>query len=392
MSEQDAGTCRSCGARLTPDAELCALCGWPVGADDHDLRDDDAPESEATASDARQAPSAKDEEGAVDAKPYCHMCGQQNPAGARFCSSCGTKLEQPDEVAKQAKSTPPESAKSEPVQPQEDISKPVKPVVDEKTQAPTSQTEQQVQGWQVGVLIAAGILIVSALYLITGFSKRAFPKIEETPQQAQAETRGQAATQQGGSQAAAQRTLPADLASTLEALESEAESLSGDALIEKQREIVALLSEASRPDRAAPFQEKIAATVNTAEDWFQAGHFLYDWMDTLEGEQRFIIAERAALAYENGLETTNDLNVRTALAMAYLNTRAPMQGVQQIRQVLSEEPDHLQGNFYYGVMLMQINRLDQAKVQFERVKQLVPEGTNLYEQADMMLENLSTLN
>lgn len=391
MSEQDAGTCRSCGARLTPDAELCALCGWPVGVDDHDLRDD-APESGPAASDAMQVPPAKDEEGAVDVKPYCHMCGQQNPAGARFCSSCGTKLEQVNQVAQQAISPLPESASAKPVRPKEDVSQPVKPLVDEETQAPALQAEHQVQGWQVGVLIAAGILIVSALYLITGFSKRAFPNIQETPQQAQAETRGQAATQQGGGQAATQRTLPADLASALEALESEAESLSGDALIEKQREIVALLSEASRPDRAAPFQEKIAATVNTAEDWFQAGHFLYDWMDTLQGEQRFIIAERAALAYENGLETTNDLNVRTALAMAYLNTRAPMQGVQQIRQVLSEEPDHLQGNFYYGVMLMQINRLDQAKIQFERVKQLVPEGTNLYEQADMMLENLSTLN
>lgn len=388
MSEQEAGTCRSCGARLTPDAELCALCGWPVGVDDHDLRND-ASQPESTAGDSHQMPPAKEGADVDGGKPFCHMCGWQNPAGARFCSACGTKLQIAEKPKSPVKPSSTEAAGSESADLTKKATKADKNV--EKTSAAqATQPVQQVQGWQVGVLIAAGVLIVSALYLITDFSKRAFPVIEEAPQQA--ETRGQAATQQGISQATAQRTLPAEVASKLEALEAEAESLSGEALIGKQREIVDLLSEASRPDRAAPFQEKIAATVNTAEDWFQAGHFLYDWMDTLEGEQRFIIAERAALAYENGLETTNDLNVRTALAMAYLNTRAPMQGVQQIRQVLSEEPDHLQGNFYYGVMLMQINRLDQARTQFERVKQLVPEGTNLYEQANMMLENLNSLN
>lgn len=381
MSEQDAGTCRSCGARLTPDAALCDLCGWPVGVDDHDVRDN-APEEGIASGTGAHDELAADDMPAIEAKPFCHMCGSKNPPGSRFCSSCGTKLQQSEKAPAKSISPPKSASKS---------AKRVEKIPD-VTRLEAEQPAQSVQGWQIGVLIAAGVLIVSALYLITGFSKRAFPTIQETPQQAQAETRGQAATQPGESQAATQRTLPADVASKLEALESEAESLSGEALIGKQREIVALLSDASRPDRAAPFQEKIAATVNTAEDWFQAGHFLYDWMDTLQGEQRFIIAERAALAYENGLETTNDLNVRTALAMAYLNTRAPMQGVQQIRQVLSEEPDHLQGNFYYGVMLMQINRLDQAKTQFERVKQLVPEGTNLYEQADMMLENLRSLN
>ena len=68
-----------------------------------------------------------------------------------------------------------------------------------------------------------------------------------------------------------------------------------------------------------------------------------------------------------------------------------MLGVQNIRQVLDEDPDHLQGNFYFGVMLMQINRLDQSKVQFERVKELVDETHPMYQQADIMLNNLATL-
>ena len=373
MAELEGGTCRSCGARLEPDAEHCALCGWPVGIEDHDLREEPV---------AVEAGTAIEEEGAVDSgerKPFCHLCGWQNPSGARFCSSCGTKLQEatPDSRPKsKAEPRPSKSNKKSPAS-----------VKLETAGVPESQA---IQGWQVGVMIVAGVLVVAALYLITGFSKRAFPTVAESP--AQSETRGEAATQQETAPSASSTALPEDLAARVETLETEAKGQSGDARVAVQREIVTLFSESGRPDRAAPVQEEIAQAVNSAEDWFQAGHFLYDWMDTLSGEQRFIIAQRAASAYESGLQITDDLNIRTALAMAYLNTRTPMLGVQQIRQVLTEEPDHLQGNFYYGVMLMQINRLEQAEAQFERVKQLVDEGSPLYEQADMMLQNLRSLN
>jgi hypothetical protein len=42
-------------------------------------------------------------------------------------------------------------------------------------------------------------------------------------------------------------------------------------------------------------------------------------------------------------------------------------------------------------MLMQINRLDQALAQFEKVKTLVASDHPLYRQADMMLANIRAL-
>lgn len=394
MSELEVGTCRSCGARLAPEAEQCSLCGWPVGADDHDLRDEADEATPEPGIRRENSVPATGESG--ERKPFCHMCGWQNPAGARFCSACGTRLQNLTVNAGSEQISPgPKKTSRAPARPAKaSTKKAVRP--DQDPAVETAQpAPKPIEMWQVGVLVLAGVLVVAALYMITGFSKRAFPRIETTAAQAQTQTRGQAESQQSGTQNVGQNLLGADLsedvARQVEALEAEAEGLSGDALIAKKREIVSVLSEAGRPDRAAPVQEEIASAVNTAEDWFQAGHFLYDWMDTLGGEQRFIIAQRAATAYESGLSIKNDLNVRTALAMAYLNTRTPMLGVQNIRQVLAEEPDNLQGNFYYGVMLMQINRLDQAEAQFERVKQLVGEGSELYERADMMLQNLRSM-
>ena len=231
-------------------------------------------------------------------------------------------------------------------------------------------------------MVVAGFMVVAVLYMITAFSKRAFPDTESSPPQ-----QAEAATQEVEA-----APLSGELEERLAALSREADQLEGEEKIAKQREIVRVLMETQRFDRAAPIQETIAQLSGRAEDWFQTGHFYYDWMDQLSGEQRFSVAQNAVSAYEQGLSLNpDDLNIRTALAMAYLNTSNPMLGVQQIRQVLDEDPDHLQGNFYFGVMLMQINRIEQSKAQFERVKQLVDESSPMYQQADIMLRNLESL-
>ena len=301
------------------------------------------------------------------------MCGWQNPVGAKFCSACGTQLQTRHETAKAAA---PDEVK----------------VDTKKAELPSAQKESPVEEAEaaplgmanIGMLVVAGLLVVAALFMITRYSWRAFPEVEPAAAQAQS-----SAPESNPDRQTPETAVPAEIANQIAALEAEAAGLGGDALIAKKREIVQAYVVARRPDKAAPVQEEIAEVTGSDEDWFSAGHFYYDWMDTQRGEVRFSIASQATTAYENGLNINPDnLDVRTALAMAYLNTRAPMQGVQQIRSVLDTDPDHLQGNFYYGVMLMQINRLDQAKAQFEKVKTLVGPDSPVYQQADQMLQNL----
>lgn len=319
-----------------------------------------------------------------DAGVFCHMCGWENPPGARFCSSCGTKLQEAAsrKIQKNKPATSTSSSGEAGSPSSAAVDTPVAPAPDVEPE----QAAQPMQPMHMAMLVISGIMVVAVLYMITMFSRRAFPEVEPAP--AQTQTAQQ--TQSGSQTDAGTADLAADVATRVAALEAEAEGLQGDALVAKKREIVAVLSDANRPDKAAPVQEEIAGLTGAGEDWFSAGHFYYDWMDVQSGEVRLTVAQRAARAYEEGLkQIPDDLNVRTALAMTYLNTRAPMQGVQQIRQVLETDPDHLQGNFYYGVMLMQINRLDQARTQFQRVKELVGPESTLYQQADMMLQNLN---
>ncbi len=390
-------TCSSCGARISKTSDQCSSCGWLVGAFDHDMQGDknrqvaESPKSKSLpqgqqledAADA-SGPSGQGLDNVVSGGPFCHMCGWENPAGARFCSSCGTQL-QAVKPGKQA--TLPQKPASQPVP----AAAPVhEETASESSEAPDSEPEpaQVLQPLHIGMVAIAGLLGGAALYMITTFSRRAFPEVEQAPSQAQSESAR--STNEAPPLTAA---LPPAVTSRIEAIEAEAEGLQGDDLVQKKREIVSILASEGRPDKAAPVQEEIAQLAGTSNDWFQAGHFFYDWMDSESGEQRFNVALQAVSAYEKGLELDpDDLNIRTALAMAYLNTRAPMQGVQQIRQVLDTDPDHLQGNFYYGVMLLQINRTDQARTQFARVKELVGPESPVYQQADMMLQNLDGVN
>ena len=379
-------TCRSCGARMPLGGRQCELCGWVAGTMDHDMTvSDDAND---TSSANPDQPSSPDPDIATMSGVYCYMCGWKNPAGAKFCSACGTRLQQVEEESEPA----PQVKKAEIPKPEvalevvENFVNPVEADAGNETGTEAevpSKEPRRVNGVQVGILVATSFMVVAVLYMITVFSKRAFTGEEAAapPQQAAAAT-----------QRVESAPLSGELAAQVESISAEIEQLEGDERINKQRELVALFVNAQRLDRAAPVQEDIAESLNAAEEWFNTGHIYYDWMDRLSGEQRLSTAQLAASAYEKGLALTpGDLNIRTALAMAYLNTQTPMLGVQQIRQVLDEDPDHLQGNFYFGVMLMQINRLDQARAQFERVKELVDETDPMYGQADIMLQNLAAL-
>ena len=378
-------TCVSCGARLEESAEICPLCGWVVGTEDHDLlisdQKDETPASLASSEESK--PEVKEKPSVI----FCHHCGTENPLEANFCSSCGTKLYKPEQsTSVETGAVKPDTVKKAELPPE------LKNEVEEKSNkedeieplADEEPVSSRTSAIQIGMLITSSLLIVTALYMITAFSKRAFPNSEAAPQQ-----QAEAATQQPPAEAA---PLSSELEAQVESLMSEAEALAGDAQVAKKREAVNVLMAAQRFDRAAPVQEEIAEATGQAADWFQAGHFYYDWMDQLSGPQRPVAAQSAVGAYEQGLSINpDDLVVRTALAMAYLNTNTPMLGITQIRQVLDEDPDHLEGNFYFGVMLMQINRIDQAKERFERVKELVGPESLMHQQADIMLNNIASL-
>ena len=359
MSENKSFTCPSCGARNSGDETVCVLCGesQQSGGALEAIDREQNPPAEAAAS------REPDREGV-----FCNACGWKNPVDANFCSSCGTGLQ------KEAVSSTPDAGKKQVELPR---LPPEQPETIEPVAAPRNM------GVQTGLMILVSLVVVAALYMLTIASRTAFPPgIPDEPPASEA-----AASSEGTQTGQA----VVDLEAQAGAIQQEIAGLEGEALITRLRELTDSYRGSGQPSLAALAQEELAGSLNTSEAWAQTGNRFYEWMEVLSGEQRQAIAQRAADAYQRSLELEEDLNIRTALAMSFLNSQTPMFGVREIRAVLDTEPDHIQGNFYYGVMLMQISRLDQALEQFEKVKQLVGPDSPMYGQADMLINNIRTL-
>ena len=372
-------TCLECGARLAVEAEQCDLCGSPVESAEAMAA---AAQAEMTAEPLTPSP---DEEAAdhplafpppsdrlaVPKQVYCNQCGWQNPVGARYCSMCGTPLQEVDPSRLPA-APPPATVPAKasiphvPVETSEDASAAA-------ARDAQAKVEHRAVSRQVGIIVGAGVLLVVALFLVTAVSKT---RPVAPPAQA-------AQTTPSGVEPGALPPLASQIAGQAEALEAEIAPLSGEARIAKQRELIALLFDAGRLDRAALEQQKIAQATETPNDWKRAGDLFYDWMDPLEGAEKAQVAGQVIDAYQRVLAVDPDnIDVRTDLATAYLSSNNPMQGVAEIKRVLAVDPNHLHARFNYGIMLAMIGRSELAIEQFERVKGLVDETSSYSQQAD----------
>lgn len=355
MSDAAHRTCPSCGATLPADASQCDLCGT-------ELSDETEP----------QAPDAN-----LDGV-YCNECGWKNPAGANFCSRCGSAL---DSASVSPVDEAPAAAPAGPSMP---------PPSDAAAPRPES-TQQSDLGRKIGVVVAGGILLVLAFFLIDAFSSSGAGGDASAPTPT--------APAMGGAMAASTSSVPPDslldegpplasqIASRVDSLESALETVEGAERLSLQRELVNLLIGGGRRDRAAVVQRRIAMEQPSAETWRRAGHLFYDWMASVQDPmRRRQVANFASEAYREALSISEgDLDIRADLATALLESDNPMAGVQEIKAVLDEDPNHVEARLNYGIMLLRIQRTDQAYEQFDRVLEISEEGSVPYRRAQEIL-------
>ncbi|WP_457654104.1 double zinc ribbon domain-containing protein [Rhodocaloribacter sp.] len=378
--------CEECGARIPEGAERCDLCGAPVPGTLAAVEGESAFVAEEEAGVAVEehvvAEAVTADAGAERTEPgaspvaagkgvYCNACGWLNPPAARYCSRCGAEL---DARVAGASGPPSSGVVPPPAPPRPPVAK--APGTAPKAPAKGSATpSQSAVGRQVAILVGAGILLVVGLYMITVVSKEMGSGSAAPPPVAQA-----------APQAA---PLPADVAEQAEALQAEIDRLTGAAQVEKRRELVSLYIREERYDLAAEEQERIAEAENTEDAWVLVGNLNYDWMERQSSADRAVFAKRAIAGYRRALEINPDnLDVRTDMAIAYMyDPDNPMKAIQETNKVLERNPDHVQANFNRGIMLMQINRMDEAVKQMEKVKNLVNDPSDpVYQRAEQVLE------
>lgn len=373
-------TCDSCGARIREGAERCDLCGMKVGGEPDDWTDDPDTMSEpddsggdgAEPEGIERAEAERDgaERTSEEAGAFCNQCGWRNPPGANFCSRCGAKLQQiPSETAGAAAQSSGE--------PRRTSTTPASPPLTETSDREESDSTAGM-GRQVVVIVGAGILFVIALYMITVLSAENNRSSDPAPQTT--------ATATVDEPPLTEQFVPRET-ELLERLDEASDSTAVDI----RRDLMDLYLSANRIDLAAGEAESIAEITNTENDWAVAGNMYYDVMESREDASRTVYAKRAIAAYGRALEINPDnLDVRTDMAIAYMyDPDNPMMAIQETNRVLEQDSLHIQANFNRGVMLANINRIDQAIDQFERVKQIIGDESNpIYQRAEQAIESV----
>ncbi len=414
MSE-DSRSCPSCGARVPPGASVCDLCGTPI--EEPESSDEEATDAVEDAADGseEEAPSAPDsasEEAPVEAV-YCHQCGWESPPGANFCSRCGTELQDLTATAG-AEGTRPVSA---------DLPGGPEPSASTEDTADAGADEQAEMGRQILLVVGTALVLVLVLFFATQWSRQyewgGDEDANSPPAAAEQQSGGSSSsasspsgappTDPGGSSSTpgtASSPPPADLqtlveevggsaggpvAGRIDSLRALVDGATGEERRERRAELARLYVGAGVPGRAALVQSKLADQTGRVEDRRRAANLLYKWMRQVEQQEgRAAVADVArhvAEAYAAvAEERPQDLDARTRMGEAYLLTNNPMEGIQAINQVLEEDSTFVPARFQKGLALLQINRLDQAVQQFERVMAHASQDDPFYQQAKKVIE------
>lgn len=409
--------CPSCGALIPPDAGACDLCGHTLaGSDKSATKNASSSPPDASDGSPPEEPVAKDAPPpAANGAAYCTECGTAFAPDDKFCSQCGTP---------RASSDPGTAAPPEGTQPvTADLPT---GTASSESDAPSDPDEDAVDEAAINRklmwLVGGAVVVVAALFLGTLFSERGGDPLARTAAERnagddigtdQGETTPQGPFQGGAEQGGAnQGNAPAqaapvsvdalverynddlsdDIAAQVDSIQGVLDGEDDDLMQQTLRqELINAYIGAGHLGRAAQEQKALAESSDDPDAWRRTGDLLYSWMEQLgqDGSNEAIaqVAPHVVEAYEAVLDQEPDnLDVRTDMATALLQTQSPMRGVEEINRVLEEDPEHFQARFNKGIMQLYIGRVDEAVAEFEEVKRIVGEDSPYYDRADRAIE------
>lgn len=127
---------------------------------------------------------------------------------------------------------------------------------------------------------------------------------------------------------------------------------------------------ANQFDSAGWFAGEASEFFNTAESWTKAADNYYQaYTLALTEEKQREYAARAQQYYGKVLDREpENLEVKTKMAMTYLSSSNPMQGIMMLREVLVKDPKNELALFNMGMLSIQSGQYDRA---VERLQELV---------------------
>lgn len=131
---------------------------------------------------------------------------------------------------------------------------------------------------------------------------------------------------------------------------------------------------AGKFDSAAWYADKSAAFFNTTESWIKAGESFYQaFTFEIEQTRQNELAARAQAYFKRVLQVeSGNLEVKSKLAMTYMTSTNPMEGITLLREVLTADPRNESALFNMGMLSIQSGQYDRAIERLTQLKEVNP--------------------
>ncbi|WP_114781992.1 tetratricopeptide repeat protein [Botryobacter ruber] len=139
-------------------------------------------------------------------------------------------------------------------------------------------------------------------------------------------------------------------------------------------ELAAAYTAVSKFDSAGYYYE-IAANARPGEKSYkQAGDSYFEAFTYATSQQRASeLGVKARSMYEQVLKNNpSDLDSKTNIAMTYIASENPMQGIMLLREVITADPNNQKALFNLGLLSMQSNQYDKAEERFRKLVAVNP--------------------
>jgi tetratricopeptide (TPR) repeat protein len=139
--------------------------------------------------------------------------------------------------------------------------------------------------------------------------------------------------------------------------------------------LAVMFTQVSKPDSAASYWEEIARQEPTLANLLKAGNGYYDAFGfTVDTERANQYGEKARNYYLKVLDKNPEvLEAKSKMAMTYITTANPMQGIMLLREVITADPKNELALFNLGLLSIRSNQYDKAIERFRQVIQINPE-------------------
>ncbi|GAB4008392.1 hypothetical protein GCM10028808_14390 [Spirosoma migulaei] len=133
--------------------------------------------------------------------------------------------------------------------------------------------------------------------------------------------------------------------------------------------LIALLHEVTRYDSAAHYAEEVAKTQPTERNLLRAGDEYFEaYTFAVDEKKTALLGQKTRDLYGQALaKNPNLLSAKANMAMTYVNTDTPMQGIMLLREVIKQDPTNELALFNLGLLAMRSNQYERAIDRFRQI-------------------------